>query len=312
MGGSMKSIPVNIISGFLGSGKTTAILALLKQKTSSENWAVVINEFGKISIDGQTLQSSSGTGTVFEISGGCICCSARAYFQEDLEKIVQSGKFDRIIIEPSGLGGIDMVSEIIAGRLELELLPAICLVDITAIDNPRLKINFIYKSQISRAALIVFSKCDLLVNSDIQNQQIEKFKLLFPEKMHFLCGQFFLPEMLSMECLKTQSGNKVHFALGGSSVQTAKDFQEINLRFGAEYHFEIEKMPAFFIENPSVIRAKGHLRNLDGWNLFNYTLSGCNVEPCEPKVQNEIIFIAEKSDSDHKNIKEGFMKLLAP
>ncbi len=304
-------LPVNIISGFLGSGKTTAIIGLLKQKPSNENWAIVINEFGKISIDGQTLQSSSIAGTVFDISGGCICCSAGAYFQEDLEKIVQSGKFDRIIIEPSGLGGINMVSEIIATRTELELLPAICLVDITAIENPRLKINFMYKSQISGASLIVFSKCDLLAGPEIQDRQIEKFKLLFPEKMHCLSSQSFSPEILSLEFLKPQTGNEVHFVLGGSLIHTDKNFQEINLQFGAECQFELEKLPDFFRENPSIIRAKGHLRNSDGWNLFNFTFSGCSVEPCEPKEQNEIIFIAEKSDTNPKTIEEGFLKLLA-
>ena len=88
----MNSIPVNIISGFLGSGKTTAIINLLRQKTTDEQWAVIINEFGKISIDSQTLRSiTSDTGTVFDISGGCICCSARGYFQENLEKIINNG-----------------------------------------------------------------------------------------------------------------------------------------------------------------------------------------------------------------------------
>lgn len=308
----MNKIPVNIISGFLGSGKTTAIIRLLKQKQADENWAVVINEFGKISIDGQTLQSSSDLGSVFDISGGCICCSARAYFQEDLEKIVLSGKFDRIIIEPSGLGGIDMVSEIIATRPELELLPAICLVDITTIENPRLKINFMYKSQISRAALIVFSKCDLLDNPEILDLQIEKFRLLFPEKKHFIQGESFSPEILSPEFLKAPGGIELHFVPAANSMQATKDFQEIHLQFAAGYHIEFEKLPAFFRENPSVIRAKGHLRNSEGWNLFNFSLAGCSVELCEPKAQNEIIFIAEKTDTDLKTIEEGFLKLLAP
>ena len=98
----MEKIPVNIISGFLGSGKTTAIIKLLKEKTASEKWAVIINEFGKISIDGQTLRSSSDAGSVFDIAGGCICCSAKGHFQENLEKIIQSGNFSRIIVEPSG------------------------------------------------------------------------------------------------------------------------------------------------------------------------------------------------------------------
>ena len=64
----MEKIPVNIISGFLGAGKTTAILKLLSQKANDELWAVVINEFGKISIDTKTLQSASDSEDVYEIA----------------------------------------------------------------------------------------------------------------------------------------------------------------------------------------------------------------------------------------------------
>jgi G3E family GTPase len=174
----MGKIPVNIISGFLGAGKTTTIISLLSQKTTDEQWAVIINEFGRISIDSQTLRSSSETGTVFEISGGCICCSARGYFQENIEKIVQAERYSRIIIEPSGLGGIDMVSEIVTVNPDLILMPVICIVDITIIENPRLQLLPVYQSQIFKADVILFSKCDLLADYVTQKRLVGKFKSL--------------------------------------------------------------------------------------------------------------------------------------
>ena len=91
-----KKIPVNIITGFLGSGKTTAILHLLKQKKAEEQWAVVINEFGKVSVDFETLSpKASKNEKVFEISGGRICCSAKEYFDENLNEIIAQQGFDR-------------------------------------------------------------------------------------------------------------------------------------------------------------------------------------------------------------------------
>jgi len=182
----MKITPVNIISGFLGSGKTTVIIKLLWQKPDDKQWAIIINEFGKVSIDSQTLRSSSDSGNIFEISGGCICCSAKGYFQENLETIIKSGNYDRIIIEPSGLGGIEMVSEIVSANSNLNLMPVISLVDIACVENTRLQLNPIYRKQISKADIIVFSKCDLLTNSEAQNRLTEKFKSLFPEKLHYL------------------------------------------------------------------------------------------------------------------------------
>jgi len=181
----MNKISVNIISGFLGSGKTTAIIKLFSHKTPDENWAIVINEFGKISIDGQTLRSESAAGSVFEINGGCICCSAKIYLYDNLKTIIEAGVYRRILIEPSGLGGIEMITEIVQTLPNLTLMPVICMVDITGLENPRLQQNMIFKAQISKSDRIVISKCDLITDKNQQDQLILKFKSGFPDKPVF-------------------------------------------------------------------------------------------------------------------------------
>lgn len=290
----MKKVPVNIISGFLGSGKTTAIIRLLEQKQPDECWAIVVNEFGKISIDGQTLQSKSATGSVFDISGGCICCSAKGYLRENLEKIIESGKYNRILIEPSGLGGIDMVLEIVELKPELQLMPVICLVDITAIENPRLQMNFIYKNQISRAGWIVFSKCDILENMEVQDQLVKKFKTTFPEKVHCLSGLYLSPAILDMDFAQTSGNNSSLYFVGNSNL-TDKNYQEKHFQFGIDLVFDCEKLSDFFKGHPQIYRAKGYIQTKSGWKLFNFTLSGCAFETCLPKNQGELVIIAEKS-----------------
>ncbi len=293
----MDKIPVNIISGFLGSGKTTAIINFLSQKTADEQWALIINEFGKISIDSQTLRSFSPTGTVFDISGGCICCSAKGYFQENLEKIVQSGSYSRIIIEPSGLGGIDMVSDMVSNMPVLKLMPVICLVDIYGIENPRLQLNAIYRMQISKADIIVFSKCDLITDLAVQDNLISKFKLLFPGKRHNLSisGNIFLPYLSCNDNPKNPDQNNFRLIFPANSNITDKNFKEENFIFTSDTIFNADHLTRFFIDRPQIVRAKGHIRTEKGWNLFNFTLSGCIFEPCQIKEQNEIVIIVEKS-----------------
>ena len=293
----MGKIPVNIISGFLGSGKTSAIIRLLGQKKPEERWAIVVNEFGKVSIDGQTLQSKSTFGSVFDISGGCICCSAKGYLRENLENIIRTGSFDRIIIEPSGLGGIDMVTEIVVLKSGLQLMPVICLVDITAIENPRLQLNFIYKNQISRASLIVFSKSDLLPDVELQDQLIGKFKSKFSEKLHCLLGKYLSPALLEMNFLNTGTQN-VQFMFTSNSSITAKNFEEKNYQFGNEIQFDSEKLAGFFQVHTSIVRAKGHIQTQKGWTLVNFTLSGCVFETCLHKDQGELVIIVEKSEDN--------------
>lgn len=295
----MGKIPVNIISGFLGAGKTTTIISLLSQKTTDEQWAVIINEFGRISIDSQTLCSSSETGTVFEISGGCICCSARRYFQENLEKIVREERYSRIIIEPSGLGGIDMVSEIVTVNPDLILMPVICIVDITIIENPRLQLLPVYQSQIFKADVILFSKCDLLVDYVTQKRLVGKFKSLFPSKQNYLLisSPMVLENLFDMGRTLWKEETQFSHTLAVDPKITDNNFHVKNYIFPVDAIFDSSGLTHFFNNNPFIIRAKGHIQNENGWNLVNYSLSGCIFEPCLAKKQNEIIIIVDKSDS---------------
>jgi len=295
----MEKIPVNIISGFLGSGKTTAIIKLLNQKDSDENWAVIINEFGKISIDSQTLRSSNQAGKVFEVSGGCICCSAKGYFKENLDQILQEGNYSRIIIEPTGLGGIDMVSDIVNANPGLKLMPVICIVDINIIENPRLQHIPIYCNQISKSDIVAFSKCDLLADTSEKDRLITKFKSLFPDKQFCIDTSDFdkFASLLYLDVKTMQEEIKFRMIFPSNPDLTDNNYQQKYYSFGPELIFDTESLALFFKNHPSIIRAKGHIQTKQGWKLLNFTLSGYSFEPCSAKSQNEIIIIIEKSGS---------------
>lgn len=295
----MEKIPVHVISGFLGSGKTTAIIQLLKEKADDELWAVVINEFGKISIDTQTVRNTSHSGTVYDISGGCICCSAKGYLYENLTGIIKSGDFSRIIIEPSGLGGIDAVSEIIGYIQELCLMPIICMVDITALENHRLQLNPIYRVQISMAEVIVFSKCDLVGETTEQERLFTKFQTLFPNKLNCLTNEKIqLKSILYRDFLGKGKANDYRLLPLTNTDLADSNYQEINFIFGANAIFDSDLLSSFFADHPCIIRSKGHVRTEHGWRLLNFTLDDCTFDPCQGKKQSEIILIAEKSGSD--------------
>ena len=294
----MEKIPVHVISGFLGSGKTTAIIQLLNEKADNELWAVIINEFGKISIDIQTVRSTSHSGIVYDISGGCICCSAKGYLYENLTGIVKSGDFSRIIIEPSGLGGIDAVSEIIGYIQELRLMPIICMVDITALENHRLQLNPIYREQISMAEVIVFSKCDLVCETTEQERLFAKFQTLFPNKLNCLTKKIQLQSILYRDSPdKGKTNDYRMFPLTNPDLSDS-NYQKINFTFGANAIFSSDLLSSFFADHPCIIRSKGHIRTENGWRLLNFTLVDCSFDPCQEKKQSEIILIAEKSGYD--------------
>jgi len=290
----MERIPVNIITGFLGSGKTTAIIQLLNQKTSDEHWAVIINEFGKISIDSQTLKSSTNKGNIYDISGGCICCSAKGYFRENLTEIINAGKYSRIIIEPSGLGGIDMVSEVVISIENLILMPKICLVDIHLVENVRIHQLPIYRFQIIKSEIIIFTKCDLFQDKSCEIELRRKFKELYPGKE--------IREYLSISTLLNGLNviyqQKSHFRLATKSNKEFVDgnYQKKIFIFDSKIAFEPNKLTHIFCKYPEILRGKGHIKYKNNWLLINYTLSYSNYEVCDLKEQNEIVVITEKTN----------------
>jgi G3E family GTPase len=304
----MNKIPVNIITGFLGAGKTTAIINLLRQKTSDEQWAIIINEFGKISIDSQTLQSSSVAGNVYDISGGCICCSAKGYFHENLTEIVNTGKYSRIIIEPSGLGGVDMVSEIVESNDYLILMPKICLVDIQLMKNERIQRLPIYRNQITKSEIIIFTKCDLVNNKLDELDLIDKFNEFYPNKN---IQEFALISMLLNGYIKSGTA-KNNYRLLSSEKNNLEDsnYQKKMLNFENAIVFDAEKLAIILGKYPEILRAKGHIiTDNNNWLLVNYTITNCHFEQCDSKEHNEIVIITEKTDEDFFQRLETEIKL---
>ena len=104
---------VDIISGFLGAGKTTLIKKLLKEAYQGEKLVLIENEFGEISIDGGFLKESGVQ--ISEMSSGCICCSLVGDFGKALRKVIDQYHPDRILIEPSGVGKLSDVIRAVEG-----------------------------------------------------------------------------------------------------------------------------------------------------------------------------------------------------
>ncbi|NIB40404.1 GTP-binding protein [Pseudomaricurvus alkylphenolicus] len=171
---TLKAIPTNVITGFLGVGKSTAILELLKRKPEGERWAVLVNEFGEVGIDGSLFsgQESEQQGVfVREVPGGCMCCAAGLPMQIALNMLLARSKPDRLLIEPTGLGHPREVLEVLGAehyREVLDLRATLTLVDARKISDERYTSHATFNQQLAVADVIVANKSDQYQPGDFQ------------------------------------------------------------------------------------------------------------------------------------------------
>ncbi len=161
---------IDIISGFLGAGKTTLIKKLLKEAFEGEKLVLIENEFGEISIDGGFLKESGVQ--VSEMSSGCICCSLVGDFATALKDVKKQFSPDRILIEPSGVGKLSDVIAAVEKTVAEE--SDMCLNSYTTVaDGVKVKIfmkNFgeFYNDQIEAAGTIILSRTQKLSQEKLE------------------------------------------------------------------------------------------------------------------------------------------------
>ncbi len=173
MAAPLKNIPTTIITGFLGVGKTTAITELLRHKPAGQSWAVLINEFGEIGVDGALVQGqhSEENGIhVREVPGGCMCCAAGLPMQVGLNHLLIRARPDRLLIERTGLGHPEEVLQVLSTlyREVLDVRQVLTLVDARHLSDPRYTENDTFNQQIAIADCVIGNKSDLYQPEDSQ------------------------------------------------------------------------------------------------------------------------------------------------
>ena len=152
---------IDIISGFLGAGKTTLIKKLLSEAFTGEQVVLIENEFGEIGIDGGFLKESGIE--IREMNSGCICCSLIGDFGKSLREVVDTYHPDRILIEPSGVGKLsDVIKAVqdVQAEIDAELNSFTTVVDVTKCRIYRKNFGEFFSNQIEYAGAVILSRTD--------------------------------------------------------------------------------------------------------------------------------------------------------
>ena len=160
---------IDIISGFLGAGKTTLIKKLLSDAYKGEQVVLIENEFGEIGIDGGFLKEAGIE--IREMNSGCICCSLGGDFGKSLHEVVDTYHPDRILIEPSGVGKLsDVIKAVqdVQGEIDAELNSFTTVVDVTKCKIYRKNFGEFFSNQIEYAGAVILSRTDKAKPEKIQ------------------------------------------------------------------------------------------------------------------------------------------------
>lgn len=282
-------IPVNLITGFLGVGKTTAIKHLLASKPTNERWAVIINEFGAVSIDHTTIEEKDGL-SIREVAGGCICCTANVPMQYTLTTILRQQKPDRILIEPTGMGHPENILDLLRGRFMKDILDVratICLVDPRRWEKTDYRQNETFQDQINLADVLIANKTDL-AGEELTEQFTDWAESLYPPKLliESVSNGALDFNWLNLEPFgdrKAQFSHETHHhnhihdeqlptPTAGNPVR--KESNGLGLHgcgwiFSPDEIFSLPKLRQFFSSLKEVIRAKGVFRTGKDWVMIN-------------------------------------------
>ncbi|WP_158966210.1 GTP-binding protein [Paraglaciecola sp. L3A3] len=161
----IEKVPTNIITGALGVGKTTLIQSLLAQKPKDERWAVLVNEFGEVGVDGALLSDPENDGIfIREVPGGCMCCTSGLPMQIALNFLLAKSTPHRLLIEPTGLGHPKEVLQTLSEdhyKDVLDIRSTLTLIDIRKLRDKRWRSHQPFQDQLETADHIVVTKSDL-------------------------------------------------------------------------------------------------------------------------------------------------------
>lgn len=218
----MKRIPTNIITGFLGAGKTTAILSLLARKPENEKWAVLINEFGNVGVDGAMMEQQGAI--IKEVPGGCMCCVAGLPMSVGINALLAQ-KPDRLLLEPTGLGHPkEVINKLTSDTYKnyIDLRATITLVDPRHFSESIYTENENFQDQLALADIVVANKIDQCDDYDLFLFE-ETLAKAEPQKAllaHVENGKLD-PEWLDVERLQREASHSHHHRHNDDNTELA-------------------------------------------------------------------------------------------
>ncbi len=334
---------IDIISGFLGAGKTSFIKRLLDSKIKNEKVVLIENEFGEVSVDSDLLADTKID--IKELSQGCICCSLFGDFSKSLQEVIEKFHPDRILIEPSGVGKLsDVIQAVSDAKLTEYLNALVCMVDVNKAKMYAKNFGEFFLDQLKSAHTIILSRTDIAKEDKIK----EALEIVRSYNEHAVIVTTPLNQLSETELFKSYEGIQDDFMAElladlqhshhkeecdcghhhheeecgcghhhheeecGCGHHHHHHAEEIFTSIGFETvkRYDLKRFEKLLDEIATgvhglVVRAKGVLSDLNGtWFEFNLTPEEVNLIPCQARPIGKICIIG--SELNAQKIKDLF------
>ncbi len=297
-------VPTTMITGFLGVGKTTAILDLFSHRPPDGRWAVLVNEFGEIGIDGPVLEA--GGLSVAEVQGGCICCSAGMALRATLVRLLREVRPDRLLIEPTGLAHPASVIDALRSpglREAVSLRAIIGLVDPRHVQSPRHAASAPWQDQIRLADVLVANKTDLATEA-----QLDAFRALardaWPPKLAVaeISGGRLDPAWLELGPGDTPQITTIHAASDADGWGIVWPPEVAFDRDALEQTLQQLVRPGEIL-SAGVLRLKGIFRLKRGWFLIQADAGRLSWSPIGHRRDSRVEILVPRQDVDWTRVE---------
>jgi G3E family GTPase len=283
-------VPTNIVTGFLGVGKTTAILDLLANATAGERWAVLVNEYGDVGIDGAILADRGVT--VREVAGGCVCCATAPYLQVALHLLMVEANPERILIETTGLGHpsqlIERLRKSYSDRLDLRA--TLTFVSPDDFETPGMLDNPIFREQVDVADVLVLNKLDRATPKSVAAFQDWANALVPPKSLVAATRAGRIErDWLDLRAVTRRSSPTI----SGDSFEHPG---ALGLEFPDGLCFDGERLLAVLASVSGVVRLKGVFRTVDGAIAVNRIGGDTTIAPLSSMNRNGLQVFGRELD----------------
>jgi G3E family GTPase len=308
---------VNLIFGFLGSGKTTLVRHLLATRPT-EKTAVIVNEFGEVGVDGEILRGKDVD--IVELNSGCLCCTLKGSLMTAVEELRAKAGVERIIVEATGVAQPGELTETLTDatmKTAIDIGPLVTVVDAARFPKLSAMLGEFYEAQIENADILVLNKVDL-VDAAVLEQVRDDIRAINPAADIIFAERADVdPAYLldrNVEGLLARSAaagdarpagapghdsphhdhddNHDHDGHGPHADAPAESFV-----LKAPEHAERARVETFFRSLPdSVWRAKGFMRVDGAPSLVQYATGQLEITPAAARANENIVFIGRRID----------------